>query len=227
MLAHVSIPGSSPAGAGDAFASWVTESSFQLLFLCFYPFSGAGKLGEGMGEATRGAEMEEVQQRANNALESEETVFWTQLCLISAFAAFLSLKLIIHQTVLSLQWSKDVCCCVYSTFIQYLQCDLFDAALYPLQLWIGCFYGSFRTPVPARSKPFDTNHTLWWEKDKALQEGEALDPELVHPRRLPGGGASRMQPQGWFELKEDRTECSPSCGPREKEKKIAHSRNII
>ena len=75
MLAHVSVPGSSPAGAGDAFASLVTESSFQLLFLCFYPFSGAGKLGEGTGEATRGAEMEEVQQRANNALESVETVF--------------------------------------------------------------------------------------------------------------------------------------------------------
>ena len=172
-----------------------------------------------MGEATRDAEMEEVQQRANNALESEETEFWTQLCFISAFAAFLSLKLLIYQTVLSLQRSRDVCCCVYSTFIQYLQCDLFHAALYPLQLWIRCFPGSFRTPGPVRNKPFDTNHILWWEKDKALQEGGALDPELVHPGRLPGGGTSRMQPQGWLELKPDRTECSPSCGPRDGKKK--------
>ena len=146
-----------------------------------------------MGEATRGAEMEELQQRANNALESEETEFWTQLCFISAFAAFLSLKLIICQTVLSLQRCKDVCYCVYSTFIQYFQCDLFHGALYPLQLWIRCFPGSFRTPGPTRSKPFYTNHKLWWKKDKALQEGGALDPELVHPGRLPGGGTSRMQ----------------------------------
>lgn len=38
-------------------------------------FQELGSWGEGMGEATRGAEMEELQQRANNALESEETEF--------------------------------------------------------------------------------------------------------------------------------------------------------
>ena len=134
--------------------------------------------------------------------------FWMQLCLISAFTALLSLKLLIYQTgvpILSPRWSKDVCCSVYSTFIQYLQCGLFCAALYQLQLWIRCSPGIFRTPGQARSKPFDAYRTLWWEKDRALQEGGVRDQELLHPGRLPGGGVSRLQPQGWLKLKENRT----------------------
>lgn len=100
---HVSVPGSFPAGAGDAFCSPGIEPIPQILSLCLWPFPGAGKLWVRDGSSASrcwdgecGARQEQYFAIRGNWILS------AALCHFS-LSAFWSLMLIIYQ------WGSSTC----------------------------------------------------------------------------------------------------------------------